>query len=198
MGRRGVLLDVELILVVVFHQEIVAVVVHEETIEVQHLRLLRLALESPMLTSGPKVCWATPNLERVNIGAWVKRVSVLFYLLWQAYLQSQRLCPPPPAENKGLFVTLKRKKSTSDQIQVCSIKYISSQGAKLERLFQALCLISYFGKRMWLFVVDFGPAIDKQKNTNLFWSSIFLPLLWRQCCTHFKCLKILNGSKKFT
>jgi len=56
MGRRGVLLDVELILVVVFHQEIVAVVVHEETIEVQHLRLLRLALESPMLTSGPKVC----------------------------------------------------------------------------------------------------------------------------------------------
>ena len=56
MGRRAVLLDAELILVVVFHQEIVAVVVHEETIEVQHLRLLRLALESPMLTSGPKDC----------------------------------------------------------------------------------------------------------------------------------------------
>ena len=50
------LLDVELMLVVVFDQEIVAVFVQEEAIEVQHLRLLRLALESPMLTSGPKVC----------------------------------------------------------------------------------------------------------------------------------------------
>ena len=55
MGRRGVLLDAELILVVVFDQEIVAVFVQEE-IEVQHRRLLRLALESPMLTSGLKVC----------------------------------------------------------------------------------------------------------------------------------------------
>ena len=55
MGRRGVLLDVELILVVVFDQEIVAVSVQEE-IEVQHLRLLTLALEIPMLTSGLKVC----------------------------------------------------------------------------------------------------------------------------------------------
>ena len=55
MGRRGVLLDVELMLVVVFDQEIVAVVVQEE-IEVHHRRLLRLALEIPMLTSGLKVC----------------------------------------------------------------------------------------------------------------------------------------------
>jgi len=71
MGRRGVLLDAELMLVVVFDQEIVAVFVYEE-IEVQHRRLLRLALESPMLTSGLKDCGATPSL------------------------QSQRLCPPPP------------------------------------------------------------------------------------------------------
>ena len=55
MGRRGVLLDVELMLVVVFDQEIVAVVVQEE-IEVHHRRLLRLALEILMLTSGLKVC----------------------------------------------------------------------------------------------------------------------------------------------
>ena len=55
MGRRGVLLDAELMLVVVFDQEIVAVFVYEE-IEVQHLRLLTLALEIPMLTSGLKVC----------------------------------------------------------------------------------------------------------------------------------------------
>jgi len=55
MGRRDVLLDVELILVVVFDQEIVAVFVQEE-IEVQHRRFLTLALESPMLTSGLKVC----------------------------------------------------------------------------------------------------------------------------------------------
>ena len=56
MGRRGVLLDVELILVVVFDQEIVAVFVQEEAIEVQHLRLLRLALEILRLTSGLKDC----------------------------------------------------------------------------------------------------------------------------------------------
>ena len=68
MGRRGVLLDAELMLVVVFDQEIVAVFVYEE-IEVQHRRLLRLALESPMLTSGLKDCGATPSLERVAIGA---------------------------------------------------------------------------------------------------------------------------------
>ena len=68
MGRRGVLLDVELILVVVFDQEIVAVVVQEE-IEVHHRRLLRLALEILMLTSGLKDCGATSSLERVAIGA---------------------------------------------------------------------------------------------------------------------------------
>ena len=56
MGRRGVLLDVELMLVVVFDQEIEVVLVQEEEIEEQHPHLLRLALESPMLTSGLKVC----------------------------------------------------------------------------------------------------------------------------------------------
>ena len=56
MGRRDVLLDAELILVVVFDQEIVAVFVQEEAIEVQHLRLLRLALEILRLTSGLKDC----------------------------------------------------------------------------------------------------------------------------------------------
>ena len=63
------LLDVELMLVVVFDQEIVAVFVQEEAIEVQHLRLLRLALEILRMTSGLKYCGATPNLERVAIGA---------------------------------------------------------------------------------------------------------------------------------
>ena len=63
------LLDVELILVVVFDQEIVAVFVQEEAIEVQHLRLLRLALEILRMTSGLKDCGATPSLERVAIGA---------------------------------------------------------------------------------------------------------------------------------
>ena len=50
------LLDVELMLVVVFDQEIVAVFVQEEAIEVQHLRLLRLALEILRMTSGLKDC----------------------------------------------------------------------------------------------------------------------------------------------
>ena len=68
MGRRGVLLDAELMLVVVFDQEIVAVVVQEE-MEEQHPHLLRLALEIPMLTSGLMDCGATPSLESVNFGA---------------------------------------------------------------------------------------------------------------------------------
>ena len=68
MGRRGMFLDTELMLVVVFDQEIVAVFAQED-IEVQHRRLLRLALEIPMLTSGLKDCGATPSLERVAIGA---------------------------------------------------------------------------------------------------------------------------------
>ena len=68
MGRRGVLLDAELMLVVVFDQEIVAVFAQED-IEVQHRRLLRLALEILMLTSGLKDCGVTPSLESVAVGA---------------------------------------------------------------------------------------------------------------------------------
>ena len=63
------LLDVELMLVVVFDQEIEVVLVQEEEIEEQHPHLLRLALEILRMTSGLKYCGATPNLERVAIGA---------------------------------------------------------------------------------------------------------------------------------
>ena len=69
MGRRDVLLDVELMLVVVFDQEIVAVFVQEEEIEEQHPHLLRLALEILRMTSGLKDCGVTSSLERVAIGA---------------------------------------------------------------------------------------------------------------------------------